>query len=69
MNGSQFHINSLENDVEIINQLFSKILKEKVNVYFQIKSDESVKKNEEESKPEQHPLLNKAIDLLDGEVI
>ena len=68
LNGSQFHINSLENDVNIINQSFSDILGQKINVYFQIKSDESIKKNKED-KPEQHPLLGKAIDLLDGEVI
>ena len=41
LNGSQFHINSLENDVAIINELCSKVLKEKINVYFEIKSDKN----------------------------
>ena len=67
LNGSQFHINSLENDINIINESFSKILGKKINISFQIKSDESVKR--EEDKPEQHPLLDKAIDFLDGEII
>ena len=68
LNGSQFHINSLENDINIINESFSDVLKNKINICFQIKSDDSAK-NKKENKPEQHPLLGKAIDLLDGEVI
>ena len=68
LNGSQFHINSLENDIKIINESFSKILGKRVNVSFQIKSDKNAKRNEED-KPEQHPLLDKAIDFLDGEII
>jgi len=68
LNGSQFHINSLENDINIINESFSDVLKNKINVCFQIKSDDSAK-DKKENKPEQHPLLGKAIDLLDGEVI
>ena len=69
LNGSQFHINSLENDVAFINELFSKILKQKISIYFEIKLDNSSKSNKKENKPEQHPLLDKAIDLLDGEEI
>jgi len=68
LNGSQFHINSLENDVNIINDSFSKVLGERVSVHFQIKVDENVKQDKED-KPKQHPLLDKAIDLLDGEII
>ena len=68
LNGSQFHINSLENDINIINDSFSECLGGIVNVHFQIKSDDNLV-SDEESKPKQHPLIDKAIDLLDGEII
>ena len=68
LNGSQFHINSLENDIDIINETCSELLKEKINVYFESKVDNSKNKNNND-KPKQHPLLNKTIDLLDGEII
>ena len=68
INGSQFHINTLENDINIINDSFSDLLGSNVSVSFQIKSDNNIKKDIE-NKPKQHPLINKAIDLLDGEVI
>ena len=68
LNGSQFHINSLENDINIINDSFSECLGGIVNVHFQIKSDDNLV-SDKESKPKQHPLIYKAIDLLDGEII
>ena len=68
LNGSQFHINSLENDINIINDSFSECLGDVVNVHFQIKSDDNFV-SDKESKPKQHPLIDKAIDLLDGEII
>ena len=68
LNGSQFHINSLENDINIINDSFSECLGGIVNVHFQIKSDDNLV-SDKESKPKQHPLIDKAIDLLDGEII
>ena len=68
INGSQFHINSLENDINIINDSFSDLLGTAIKVCFKLKTDDNSKKNKE-NKPEQHPLLDKAIDLLDGEVI
>ena len=33
INGSQFHINSLENDIDIINEEFSSFFKKEMNVY------------------------------------
>ena len=65
--GSQFHINSLENDIGIVKQKFSDFFNQKMDVCFKIKKDS--KKKDSGSKPEQHPLLPKALDLLNGEII
>ena len=60
-------MNSLENDIDVINEKFSTFFKQKINVHFKVKVDN--KKNNDQDKPEQHPLLSKAINLLDGEII
>ena len=58
---------ALENDIDIINERFSTFFKQAIKVYFKVESDN--KKNNNKDKQEQHPLLSKAIDLLDGEII
>ena len=68
LNGSQFHINSLESDIDFINETVSNSLKKKINIKFKIEHSED-KNLEKDDKPKQHPLLSKAIDFLDGEVI
>ena len=67
VNGSQFHMNSLENDVEIINKELFDFFDKEIEVCF--KMGDSVKEENNSEKPKQHPLLSKAIDSLNGEII
>ena len=67
--GSNFHIESLSKDSSIIDEIFSEKLGCVISVDFKLKEVDEKKNDSNSDRPKQHPLLSKAIDLLDGEVI
>ena len=68
-NGSSFHIKTLERDDGIIQLILEDVLKQKVKLKYQISNNSDKEEENKNSKDSDHPLLIKALETFEGEII
>ena len=69
INSHNFHIKTLEKDRDKIELAIKEILNKKINVEFNIQEKEDEVNSKKVTKNTEHPLLIKAIETFDGEII
>ena len=69
INGSRFHLKTLDKDAEQIESVMNDILNQKIRLKFQIQDNSEKKTEKKKAESTEHPLFMKVLETFEGEII